>query len=98
MRAREDDAKTAPPAPAHLTSRLAPPDPSGLSEPVRRILEDETRRFGAPLNTTLVWTHHPALLAAYRAWSKAISETALIPPDLKYLVYVRVASLNGCPF
>jgi alkylhydroperoxidase family enzyme len=89
---------TTPQAPAHLTSRLAPPDSSGLPEPVRRILDEETQRFGAPLNTTLVWTHHPALLAAYRAWSKAIGEAALIPADLKYLVYVRVASLNGCPF
>jgi alkylhydroperoxidase family enzyme len=82
----------------HNTSRLAPPDPSTLSEPVRRILDEETRRFGAPLNTTMVWTHHPALLAAYKAWSKAMSEAALIPAGLKYLVYVRVASLNGCPF
>ncbi|MHB8730961.1 MAG: hypothetical protein ACYDAB_04145 [bacterium] len=80
------------------TSRLVPPDPSTLTEPVRRILEEETRRFGAPLNTTKVWTHHPALLAAYRAWSKAMSEAALIPAGFKYLVYVRVASLNGCPF
>jgi alkylhydroperoxidase family enzyme len=85
-------------APAHATSRLAPPDPVTLPEPVRRALEEETRRFGAPLNTTQVWTHHPALLAAYKAWSKAMSEATLIPADLKYLVYVRVASLNGCPF
>ncbi|HEV2283988.1 MAG TPA: hypothetical protein VGX75_16510 [bacterium] len=80
------------------TSRLAPPDPSTLSGPVRRTLDEETRRFGAPLNTTMVWTHHPALLAAYKAWSKAMREAALIPAGLKYLVYVRVASLNGCPF
>jgi alkylhydroperoxidase family enzyme len=83
---------------AHNTSRLVPPDPSILTEPVRRTLEEEARRFGAPLNTTTVWAHHPALLAAYKAWSKAMSEAALIPAGLKYLVYVRVASLNGCPF
>ena len=80
------------------TSRLAPPDPATLTEPVRRTLDEETRRFGAPLNTTMVWTHHPALLAAYKGWSKAMSEATLTPADLKYLVYVRVASLNGCPF
>ena len=98
MTRRENEAKAARPAAAHSTSRLAPPDPSGLPEPVRRVLDEEAQRFGAPLNTTLVWTHHPALLTAYRAWGKALSEAALIPAGLKYLVYVRVASLNGCPF
>lgn len=86
------------PAPAHQTSRIASPDPARLPEPARRILDEETQRFGGPLNTTMVWAHHPALLAAYKAWSKAMSDAALIPASLKYLVYVRVASLNGCPF
>lgn len=84
--------------PAHRTSRLDPPDASTLPEPARRIFNEETRQFGAPLHTTVVWAHHPALLAAYRAWSTAMREATLIPPALKYLVYVRVASLNGCPF
>jgi alkylhydroperoxidase family enzyme len=86
------------PAPVHRTSRLAPVNPAGVSGPVRLILEEETRRFGAPLNTTMVWAHHPALLAAYKTWAQAMNEATLIPPSLKYLVYVRVAALNGCPF
>jgi len=86
------------PAPAHRTSRLAPADPADLPDAVRRILDDETQRFGAPLNTTMVWAHHPALLTAYRAWTHAMSRATLIPPGLKYLAYVRVAALNGCPF
>lgn len=98
MTVRKNEMKVAPPASTHLTSRLAPPNPSALPEQVRRVLEEEAQQFGTPLNTTLVWTHHPALLAAFRAWRTAIGKTALIPEDLKYLVYVRVASLNGCPF
>lgn len=81
-----------------MTSRLAPPDPSHVPPPVQQILDEETQRFGAPLNTTMVWAHHPALLAAYKAWGKAMNDATLIPADLKYLLYVRVASLNGCPF
>ncbi len=83
---------------AHRVSRLAPPDVSRLAPAVRDIYAEETRRYGAPLNTTTVWAHHPALLVAYKAWSKAMSAASLIPAALKYLVYVRVASLNGCPF
>lgn len=82
----------------HPTSRLASPDAAGLPASVRQILNEETERFGAPLNTTLVWAHNPALLAAYRVWREALNEATLIPEHLKYLVYVRVASLNGCPF
>ncbi len=82
----------------HFGSRLAPADPVDLPGFVREVLDNETERFGAPLNTTRVLAHHPSLLMAYKAWSKAMSETTLIPNTLKYLVYVRVAGLNGCPF
>jgi hypothetical protein len=82
----------------HQVSRLAPPDPERLPSAVRDLLAAETERYGAPLNTTTVMAHHPAVLAAYKTWSKAMNETALIPAALKYLVYVRVAGLNGCPF
>jgi len=80
-------------------SRITPPEVSQLPRHVQDMLADETRRHGAPLHTTLVWAHHPALLDAYSAWGKTFRTAAsLIPEDLKYLVYVRVASLNGCPF
>lgn len=82
----------------HQTSRLRPPDITRVSSSVRQVIEGETRQFGAPLNPTMVWAHHPALMAAYRAWRKAMNEATLIPEALKYLVYVRVASINGCPF
>lgn len=64
MPARRNDAKIT--SRAHQTSRLASPDASRLAPAVRHILDEEAERFGAPLNTTLVWTHRPALLAAYR--------------------------------
>jgi alkylhydroperoxidase family enzyme len=79
-------------------SRITPPADTTVSPTIREIFAGETRQYGAPLNTTKVWARHPALLDAYRAWGKAIRETSLIPPAFRYLVYVRVASLNGCPF
>jgi alkylhydroperoxidase family enzyme len=64
-----------------------------------RPLRAETERYGGPLNTTKVWARHPQLMAAYTAWRQAMNDAATaIPAELKYLVYVRVASLNGCPF
>jgi alkylhydroperoxidase family enzyme len=79
-------------------SRITPPADAAVSPAIQEIFANETRQYGVPLNTTRVWARHPALLDAYRAWGNAIRETSLIPPALRYLVYVRVASLNGCPF
>jgi alkylhydroperoxidase family enzyme len=79
--------------------RITPLELSHLPHETQDILAEETRRYGAPLNTTLVWARHPALLGAYKAWGTAFRAAAsLIPEALTYLVYVRVASLNGCPF
>jgi alkylhydroperoxidase family enzyme len=79
-------------------SRVAPPLEDALPPTVRRAFADETLEHGAPLNTTKVWARHPALFEAYRTFRKTMQETSLIPRELLYLVYVRVASLNGCPF
>jgi alkylhydroperoxidase family enzyme len=79
-------------------SRIAPPSDAALPPAIREIVAGEIREHGAPLNTTKVWARHPALFEAYRAFRTAMQQTALIPLTLRYLVYVRVASLNGCPF
>ncbi|HKV44794.1 MAG TPA: hypothetical protein VJT32_08990 [bacterium] len=79
-------------------SRITPPDESTLPADVREILARETARYGTPLHTTKVWTRHPALQRAYREWGQAMRDAPLIPAALRFLVYVRVASINGCPF
>jgi len=82
-----------------VVSRIAPPDESRVPPAVREVFAAEIERYGTPLNTTKVWARHPGLLAAYTAWRQAMNDAATaIPAELKYLVYVRVASLNGCPF
>jgi alkylhydroperoxidase family enzyme len=80
-------------------SRLTPPALWQLPPAARQILARDTDQFGAPLNTSTVVAHHPALLEAFKGWYAAMNAAATkIPATLKYLVYVRVASLNGCPF
>ncbi|HLW60762.1 MAG TPA: carboxymuconolactone decarboxylase family protein [bacterium] len=79
-------------------SRITPPNASTLPADMRELLVQETARYGTPLHTTQVWTRRPALQRAYREWSQAMRDAPLIPPALRYLVYVRVATINGCPF
>jgi alkylhydroperoxidase family enzyme len=54
--------------------------------------------FGGPLNPTKVYAHRPRVLKAMRDMAEAIERGGLIPPELRSLVYLKVAVLNGCPF
>ena len=58
----------------------------------------ERESFGELLNSTKVMAHCPPILQAAKALGAAIGKSGLLPPGLLPLVWLRVASLNGCPF
>ena len=62
------------------------------------IFAKERELFGGPLNTTKVYAHRPPVLKAMKDMAEAIERGALIEPQLRSLVYLKVALLNGCPF
>ena len=54
--------------------------------------------FGDLLNPTKVMAHCPPILRAAGALGAAIEQSGQLPKGLLPLVYLRVATLNGCPF
>lgn len=62
------------------------------------IFEKERELFGDLLNSTKVMAHCPPILRAAKALGAAIGKSGTLPPGLLPLVYLRVATLNGCPF
>jgi alkylhydroperoxidase family enzyme len=68
-------------------------DPT-LAEVFRR----QREMFGDLLNPTKVMAHCPSILRAAGALGAAIEQSGQLPKDLLPLVYLRVATLNGCPF
>jgi alkylhydroperoxidase family enzyme len=42
--------------------------------------------------------HCPPILVAAKALGAAIEQSGQLPKGLLPLVYLRVASINGCPF
>ena len=58
----------------------------------------EREAFGDLFNTTKVFAHCPPILKAAKALSRAVEESGLLDPELRALVYLRVAQINGCPF
>jgi len=75
----------------NITSDLATPE-------VREVLENQTRAFGAPLNSTMIYAYRPSILFGATALAKGIDDSALIETDLKNLVSLKAALINGCPF
>ena len=54
--------------------------------------------FGDLLNPTKVMAHCPPILKAAGELAASIERSGQLPKALLPLVYLRVASINGCPF
>lgn len=63
-----------------------------------REFAQERKIFGDVLNPTRVLAHCPPILQAAKRLYASFEESALLPAPLLALVYVRVATINGCPF
>ena len=62
------------------------------------IFAKERELFGGPLNTTKIYAHRPPVLKAMKDMAEALERSGLVDPQLRSLVYLKVALLNGCPF
>jgi alkylhydroperoxidase family enzyme len=65
---------------------------------LRETFARQRERFGDVLNATKVMAHCPPILGAAQALGAAIEQSGQLPKGLVPLVYLRVATLNGCPF
>lgn len=65
---------------------------------LQEVFAKEREAFGSLYNTTKVLAHCPPILQAAKQLSAAIERSGLLDPQLRALVYLRVALINGCPF
>ncbi len=65
---------------------------------LQEVFAKEREAFGSLFNTTKVLAHCPPILEAAKKLSAAIERSGLLDPQLRALVYLRVALINGCPF
>ncbi len=73
-------------------------DVDPLLPEVREAFDQDVKAYGAVLNSSRVYGHTPGILRAVKALGKAIADSGHIEPQLRMLVNVRVAQVNGCPF
>lgn len=65
---------------------------------LEEIYARERETLGAILNTTKVYAHCPPILRAAKGMGKALEESGRLDAQLRALLCLRVAQMNGCPF
>ena len=65
---------------------------------LKALFQKEREALGGLLNPTKVMAHCPPILRAAKALGASIAESGQLPAALLPLIYLRVASINGCPF
>ncbi len=68
------------------------------NDEVRAIFEEQEKRYGSVLNTARVYALRPTIIKGVQALGKGIQDSGLIEPQLRHLVCVKAASINGCPY
>ena len=72
--------------------------PETASPEIREMMLAQEAHFGFVFNPTKVMGHCPEIAKAQVAMGRALDESGNIEPSLRYLVYTKVAAMNGCPF
>jgi alkylhydroperoxidase family enzyme len=62
------------------------------------VFQKQRELLGDLLNPAKIMAHCPSIPRAAQAFGAAIERSGQLPKELLALVYLRVATLNGCPF
>lgn len=68
------------------------------SEDTRKIFEEQERQYGSILNTAKVYGLRPTIQKGVQALQAGILASGLIGADLRHLLCMKAASINGCPY
>ena len=69
-----------------------------VSNDSRAVFEEQERRYGSVLNTAPVYALRPTIQKGVQALAEGIRDSGLIDPELRHLLCVKAASINGCPY
>ncbi len=78
--------------------RVSEIEEDGGDPTLKAIFDRQREMFGGVLNPAKVMAHCPPILKAAGQLGLAIEQSGQLPKDMLPLIYLRVASINGCPF
>lgn len=79
-------------------SRVTEIEGDGGDPILREVFTRDWELYGTLLNTTKIYAHCPPILKAVKDLGAAVGESGLLAPQLRAVVCLRVALINGCPF
>ena len=68
------------------------------NDEVRQIFEEQKKRHGFVSNTAQKFPIRPTIQKGVQALARGIQESGLIAPELRHMVCVKTAHINGCPY
>jgi hypothetical protein len=68
------------------------------SEDSRKIFEEQEKQYGTILNTAQVYGLRPTIQKGVQALQAGILASGLISGELRHLLCMKAASINGCPY
>src|SRR5918911_1424619 len=68
------------------------------NDDVREVFEAQKKRHGFVSNAAQISALRPTIQKGVQALAQGIQESGLIAPDLRHLVCVKTAHINGCPY
>jgi len=78
--------------------RISEIEEDGGDPTLKTIFDKQRELFGGVLNPAKVIAHCPPILRAAGLLGHAIDQSGQLPKSMPPLIYLRVASINGCPF
>lgn len=67
-------------------------------EEVRKVFEAQEKQYGEILNTARVYGLRPTIQQGVQALQAGILASGLISAELRHLLCMKAASINGCPY
>jgi len=68
------------------------------SEDARKVFEEQEKQYGSILNTGKVYGLRPTIQKGVQALQAGILASGLISAELRHLLCMKAASINGCPY
>ena len=65
---------------------------------LQAMFEEQEKRYGVALNNAPIYALRPTIRKGVQALAEGIDQSGLIERDLRHLVCLKTASINGCPY
>ena len=79
-------------------ARINPANSDALDSSIRKVLDAQAEKWGAPLFNHLLYARRPTIFRGARAMWTGLEASGRIDPGLRALLNLRVAAINGCEF